>query len=112
MNTFHNNKKHNGGKDGNKFCGQSTSKQSSCYDNCWFSMLITCADIGFYNLSHMEYENHQNHPNLSQEEIIYQTRLLETSEKILLDNIGKANMINGISINVLYGKKVIHLDRY
>ena len=59
----------------------------------------------YYNLSHVGCWNHQNHPKLSQEEITYPTRWLETLEKTLLDDIGNANVSYGISINVLYEKK-------
>ena len=53
-----------------------------------------------------------NHPKLSQEEITYPTRLLETSEKTHLDDIGKANVSYGFSINISYEKKGIHLERH
>ena len=59
----------------------------------------------FYNLSHIGCQNNQYHRKLSQEEITYPTRLLETSEKTLLDDIGKASNVSyGTSINILNEK--------
>ena len=83
VNTFHNKRKNSRGHDKKKLSRWRISKQSSCCENrgC-FSMFITIDDIGFYNLSHIGYQNHQNHPKLSQEEITYPSILLETSEKI------------------------------
>ena len=63
-------------------------------------------------MSHVGCQNHQSHPKLNQEEITYPTKLFKISEKTLLDDIGKNNGSYGISINVLYEKKGIRLDRH
>ena len=62
------------------------SKRSCCCEiRCCFSMHIIFGDISFYNLSHVRCRYNQNYPKLSQEELVYPTKLLETSEKTLLD---------------------------
>ena len=58
VNSFHNKRKNSIGKDRKKFCKQSLSNQSFCYENrCCLGMFITAVRIGINDSSHLGCEN-------------------------------------------------------